>query len=117
MNNYIKRISNIPDFEQEGYFKGYHLASEESNVELDLIDMQTGHKYYQRESKSVHIYYVIEGNGIASINGNIYNLEKGDTIEIPVGTEYALKGQMKLIELMNPPFDSNTHIDTRENDL
>ncbi len=45
------------------------------------------------------------------------DIEKGDTVEIPIDTEYAFKGKMKMIEIMNPPFEPSTHIDTRKNDL
>ena len=79
--------------------------------------MITGHKFYQKESESIHIYFIIEGSGKANINGIEYNLEKGDTVEIPINTEFCFKGQMKMIEIMNPPFNSKTHIDTKANDL
>ena len=117
MNSYIRKIASVPDFEQKGYFKGYNLCTGELGVEVDYIEMESGHQFYQKESKSIHIYYVLEGFGIASIDGEKYNIEKGDTIEIPIGIEFAFKGNMKFIEIMNPPFEPSTHIDTRKNDL
>lgn len=117
MNEYIKKISSKPDFEQENYFKGYHLSQGKLGIEVDYIDMVSGHQFYQKETKSIHIYYIIEGRGVACIDGKKYEIEKGDTIEIPVGTEFAFKGKMKMVEIMNPPFEPSTHIDTRKNDL
>ena len=114
MNEYIKKISNKPDFEQENYFKGYYLSRGKLGIEVDYIDMVSGHQFFQKETKSIHIYYIIEGRGIAYIDGNRFEIEQGDTIEIPVGTEFALKGKMKMIEIMNPPFEPSTHIDTRK---
>ena len=58
------------------------------------MKMESGHQFYQKESKSIHIYYILEGSGIASIDGNKYDIEKGDTVEIPIDTEYAFKGKM-----------------------
>ena len=117
MNDYIRKISNVPDFEQKDYFKGYFLSTGKLGVEVYYIEMESGHQFYQKESKSIHIYYILEGSGIASIDGNKYDIEKGDTVEIPIDTEYAFKGKMKMIEIMNPPFEPSTHIDTRKNDL
>lgn len=114
---YIKKFPSTNDFETEGCFKGYTLSNGKSGIEVDYIDMITGHKFYQKESESIHIYFIIEGNGKANINGIEYNLEKGDTVEIPINTEFCFKGQMKMIEIMNPPFNSKTHIDTKANDL
>lgn len=47
----------------------------------------------------------------------MYDIESGDIIEIPVNTEFAFKGKLKMIEIMNPTFNPNTHINTRKNDL
>lgn len=117
MNNYIKKFPKIPDFERNGYFKEYYLSDGKLGTEVDFIDMMVGHEYYQKETESIHIYYILEGTGIANINGSMYQIESGDTIEIPANVEFAFKGKMKMIEIMNPPFNTNTHIDTRKNDL
>lgn len=79
--------------------------------------MLDGHEFYQKESESIHLYYILEGSGKANINGIIYELETGDTVEIPINTGFAFKGKMKMIEIMNPPFNPNSYIDTRKNDL
>ena len=47
----------------------------------------------------------------------LLGIEQGYIIEIPINTEFAFKGKMKMIEIMNPPFDINTHTNTRINDL
>lgn len=117
MDKYIKKFPKTPDFERNGYFRGYYLSEGKLGVEVDYIDMIVGHEYYQKETESIHIYYILEGTGIANINGSMYQIESGDTIEIPVNTEFAFKGSMKMIEIMNPPFNVDTHIDTRKNDL
>ena len=98
MNKYIKSISDKPDFETENYFRGYNLSDGKLGIEVDFIDMISGHKYFQKESQSIHIYYILEGKGIACIDNNKYEIKKGDTVEIPVGIEYAFKGRMKMIE-------------------
>lgn len=117
MKEYIKKFPKEPSFEIGKFFKGFKLSDGKLGIEMDYIDMIYGHEFYQKESESIHLYYILEGNGKASINNSIYELEAGDTIEIPINTEYAFKGKMKMIEIINPPFNPNTHIDTRKNDL
>lgn len=114
---YIKKFPKEESFERDMFFKGYTLSDGSLGLEMDYIDMLNGHEFYQIESESIHIYYILEGSGKANINGTIYDIESGDTIEIPVNTEFAFKGKLKMIEIMNPPFNPNTHIDTRRNDL
>lgn len=117
MNQYIKKISKIPDFQQNGFFKGYYLINRNSGIEVDYIDMMTGHQYYQKETESIHIFYIIKGKGLADINHKVYPIESGDIVEIPINTEYAFKGNLQMIEIMNPPFNLKTHIETRKNNV
>ena len=117
MSDYVKKFPEEPSFEKGKFFKGFILSDGKLGVEMDYIDMFDGHEFYQKESESIHLYYILEGSGKANINGGIYELKTGDTIEIPINTEFAFKGKMKMIEIMNPPFNPNTHIDTRKNDL
>lgn len=117
MKDYVKKFPKKVSFERGKFFKGFILSDGKLGIEMDYIDMIEGHEFYQKETKSIHLYYILEGNGKASINNNIYKLEEGDTIEIPINTEFAFKGKMKMIEIMNPPFNPNTHVDTRKNDL
>ena len=116
-NQYIKKFPSKPDFEFKSFFRGYSLGNGKVNINIDFIDMESGHQFYQKETKSIHFYFIIEGSGIACINGNKYEIEKGDTIEIPINTEFAFKGKMKMIEIMDPAYDPSTHIDTKINDL
>lgn len=113
---YINKFPKEVSFENGEFFKGYEL-SKNLGVEVDYIDMMNGHEFYQIESESIHIYYILEGSGKAKINDVIYEIEAGDSVEIPVNTEFAFKGKLKMIEIMNPPFNPNTHVDTKKNDL
>ena len=116
-NNYIRKKSSKPDFEENNFFKGYYLNVMRQDVGVDYIEMESGHQFYQKEAKSIHIYYVLDGKGVVCINEHKYGIEQGDIIEIPINTEFAFKGKLKMIEIMNPPFDINTHTNTRINDL
>ncbi len=80
MNKYIKEFSQYPDFEHNNFLKGYYLSKGKLGIEVDYIDMMIGHEYYQKETESIHIYYILEGKGLANINGETYEISKGDTI-------------------------------------
>lgn len=116
MQQYIKKLPNEPSFKNKDFYEGYILNNTNNGLEVDYINMFKGHEYYQID-ESIHIYYVLEGTGIANIAGQNVNIQKGDTIEIPKNTEYAFTGKFKMIEIVFPPFNSNTNIYTRLNDL
>lgn len=117
MEKYVKKFPEKASFERGHFFKGFILCEGSLGIEVDYIEMQEGHEFYQKESENIHIYYIMEGTGKADIAGNIYELEVGDTVEVPINTEFAFKGCMKMIEIMNPPFNPKTHVDTKKNDL
>lgn len=114
---YVKKFPKEASFEQGNFLKGYTLSNGNLGLKMDYIDMFTKHEFYQTETESIILYYILEGSGIAKLNGITYEIESGDTIEIPTNTEFAFKGRLKMIEIMNPPFNPNTHIDVRKNDL
>lgn len=47
-------------------------------------------------------YYVIEGNGYFSFNGDAQVVDKGDLIVVPPGTKYTFGGKLKML-LINTP--------------
>ncbi len=113
---YIKRISETPSFSKKG-IDGYNLNLENKNLEINIIDSYKGHEKYCTNKLSTHIYYILSGNGKFKINGNIYDVRIGDFVEIPANTEFVYSGKMKMILIMNPPFNENNNIDGKENDL
>lgn len=117
MTNYLKKLPSEPSFKNKDFFEGYILNSKNPEIEMDYINMFKGHEYYQLETESIHLFYILEGEGIASIGGKRFNVGKGDIIEIPVNTEYVFAGKFKMIEIMQPAFNAKTHRDTKLNDL
>jgi mannose-6-phosphate isomerase class I len=113
---YIKRISETPSFLQKG-MNGYSLNLENKNLGMDIIDSYKGHEKYCTNRLSTHIYYILNGNGKFKIKNEIYDVQTGDIVEIPANTEFVYAGKMKMLLIMNPPFDVNNHIDGKENDL
>lgn len=116
MNNYIKKFPNTPSFSQEG-FDGYTSLLECENLSITREDVHKGHDRYAMNTTSYSIYYVIEGNGTFKIADGLYDVTKGDLIEIPPKTEFVFKGEMKMLLIMNPPFALENDVAGKENDL
>lgn len=117
MSDFIKKIDKKPSFEKENYFKGYSFLKENRQMDLDYIIMNYGHDFYQIDAVSTHIYYILDGQGEANIAGERYNLEKGLVVEIPKDTEWAFKGNLKMLEISIPKFNPETCKYTKKNDL
>lgn len=114
--NYVKKLSNVPSFSQEG-FNGFSFNIDNKNMSIDMIDSYKGHGKYCKNLVSTHIYYIISGSGRFKINGEIYNVEEKDIIEISPNTEFIYTGKMQMILIMNPPFEDCNNIEGRNNDL
>ena len=113
---YIKKIPSEPSFVQNG-LNGFSCEMINKNISIDIEDVYKGHERYCKSFISTFIYYVIEGKGIFKIENNKYNVEQGNIIEIPPNTEFVFAGKMKLLLIMNPPFNKNTKVDGAYNDL
>jgi len=62
------------------------------------------------DSESNVTYYVLEGEGIAVINGKEFHIKKGDLVLYPKGTKYKhLKG-LTLLAIANPLFDRKKRV-------
>lgn len=69
------------------------------------------------EGKDIVIYYVLEGKGIFSIDGEIYEFEKDNVIEIKKNTEFVFAGKMKLLYISVPAYQNGDFINGKENDI
>ena len=45
MSSYIKQKPEHPSFQKAGYFDGYVLSQLRNQMEIDYIDMYTGHSF------------------------------------------------------------------------
>ena len=117
MSSYIKQKPEHPSFQKAGYFDGYVLSQLRNQMEIDYIDMYTGHDYYGIEEKNNRVYYILEGEGMACINQEKSPIKAGDIIEIPAQTESAFVGRLKMLEIMQSVYNPNEHRDIRKNDM
>lgn len=116
MKRYIKKFTEKPSFERDG-FDGYIADIDNENIGITYEKVYKGHDKYCTNTRSTHIYYVISGNGKFKIDEEIYEVEKGDIIEIPSNTKFIFAGKMELLLIMNPKFNIEDNIDGEKNDL
>lgn len=116
MNKYIKQFPKEASFKQDG-FDGFNCNIGCENISITLEDVYKGHERYAMNTKSYHIYYVTQGSGKFKIDNNMYDVKEGDIVEIPPNTEFIFKGKMKLLLIMNPPFDEKNDVTGKENDI
>ncbi len=113
---YIKRRPKETSFIQKG-LKGYSYDINTKLVSVDVEDVHKGHDRYYKNLVSTTIYYVISGSGIFKINNEEYGVIEGDVVEIPANIEFVFAGEMKLLVVMTPPFNSSNSVHGAYNDL
>lgn len=116
MKNYIKHFSKESNFKQDG-LNGYTSELECKNLSISFEDVYKGHEKYAMNTESYSIYYVVEGRGTFKIDEELYDVERGDIVEIPPKTKFVFKGEMKLLLIMNPPFDIKNDVAGEVNDI
>ncbi len=62
------------------------------------------------DTKSDTAYYVLEGNGISTINGKRHRISKGDLVFIPKGTKYKNSKGLTFLAISYPRFNMKYQI-------
>ena len=70
-----------------------------------LVDSICGHDCVAYDSKSVHSYYILEGNGTFEVDGKKINAEAGVKVSIDPNMVFYYSGTMKMVEEIVPNFD------------
>lgn len=56
------------------------------------------------------VYYVLDGNGEFYLEDEIVSVKKGDLVFIPKNTKYKDSGQLTLLSISAPKFDSSKRV-------
>lgn len=113
---YIKKVPKEPNFKQKG-LSGYCYPLDSKEISITLEDCFKGHDKYCKNPKHTMFYYILEGDGVFSINGTPKKVEQGDIVEIPANTEFVFKGNMKVLFINTPAYQKGDCIEEKENDL
>jgi len=102
---YIFKEPSENSFEKVGITgKVFPLESLTSKTEVVFIETEVGHETVIRQKESDFLYYILEGNGIFTIDDKNYFCEKGNLVVVPAGKKFTYKGKLKMLLCITPPW-------------
>lgn len=106
MKYLIKKDNEIPA-QDYGYIKVKQLLNQKDieNLSVAVVEINGKNKKIVNK-KGDAIYYVLKGSGFFEIDGHKNLVEQGDLIFIPKGSEYFDSGNLTMISINNPRYDS-----------
>jgi mannose-6-phosphate isomerase-like protein (cupin superfamily) len=106
-------IQNALSFGWEGLKgKAYNSKEDFDNASAAIFEVVGSHGKV-KTTKSDRIYYVVEGEGEFSVNGETFKVSTEDVIIIPKNTPYDYKttsGAMKLFLVHTPAYDQDAEV-------
>ncbi len=85
-------------------------SSDFSEISIASVKRNSQDKTLGYDEVSDNFYYVLEGEGICLMEGEEYNIKKGDLIVVPKGTKYKNIGNIKLLAISTPKFDKKNQV-------
>ena len=82
---------------------GYTFGNlQQKDMEMYYVEVEKGHDVFMVSKKITRTYYVVEGSGYFTIDGQRYDVGPGMVVEVPSKVEYCYSGKMTLIILSRP---------------
>lgn len=78
---------------------------EEKDLSFAEADITKSDKHYHKET--TEYYYVMNGDGILNVNGELIHLEEGDFVKIPPSNIHIAEGNLKILVISIPIWDKN----------
>ena len=106
----IKNIDRVPAFttkdgseirELLAYRNSCIVNQSLAEARLPVAAATTRH----RHPKSEEIYYILEGRGQMELDGQLFDVEPGDSVLIKPGCRHRAIGQLKVLNVPIPAFD------------
>lgn len=111
--SYIFSIPKTPSYLLRG-LSAYSLFSNKS-LNVDYINVVTGHDTFHISRRVTRLYYVLSGNGSFIIGGTRYRVNQAELVAIPPKVEYSYSGQMTHLMMGSPGWTRGNDIVTRWN--
>lgn len=121
-NEHVETYNNFCDIDLSAFVDGT-IKVEKSGFDLYIpvacnndktgyffINSTKGHDCHGYDKESFHSYYVLEGDGKFTINGNEIIAVKGSTVVIPPFATFYYEGSMKMILKMEPNFKEENFV-------
>ena len=88
-----------------------NLFNEKTFEKLSIAKVQIkGNQDFGLDKKSDIFYYVLNGQGRFFIEDQIIEVKEGDLVYIPKNTRYKDEGNLKLLAISSPRFDSDNYV-------
>lgn len=102
---YIFKEPGNYSFEKVG-IKGkiFPIESVTASTEFVIIETESGHETVIRENGCDFSYYILEGSGVFTIEGENYPCAKSDLVVVPRGKMFTYKGTLKMLLNVTPPW-------------
>jgi len=114
---YVLTRPESATFAQKG-LKGFQFPLRNKEFEVYFVNVEKGHDNFIVSKKITHLYYIIEGKGYFTIEGNRYDVGPGVVVEVPPNVEYTYSGTMELLLIMSPPwFEGNEQVTKKNPDV
>lgn len=99
---YVIAASSSPSFNLKG-LAGYEFHPlRDPDFAVHLLDVHGGHDTFMISKALTRFYYVLEGTGAFTIDGQRYEVAAGLLVEVPPGVEYSYSGSMKILLVSHP---------------
>lgn len=97
-------LNDTTKFEREGFSGNVYIdGSNSEGFNALQINVHGKHPKKRILKGNTRAYYVAEGTGTFTLNGEIHNIQQGDLFVIPAGSEYEYQGEMRLFEFNVSP--------------
>lgn len=98
-------------FEDFGSILVKNIFNEESKSDISIAEIKLqGDQKYGFDKKSDIFYYILDGEGKFFTEDEIINVTIGDLIYIPKNTKYKDEGNLRLLAISCPKFNSSNHV-------
>jgi mannose-6-phosphate isomerase-like protein (cupin superfamily) len=105
MKNHTFKLPENYSFEKVGIRgKKFSVADVTQKTGVCQIETEGGHETAILEHECDFIYYILDGNGNFSIDGQNENCSKGDLVVIPADSKFRYVGKLKMLLITTPAF-------------
>jgi mannose-6-phosphate isomerase-like protein (cupin superfamily) len=113
--SYVVEASTSPAFSLHGLAGYEFLPLKDPDFAVHILDVRTGHDTFMISKALTRIYYIIEGEGVFTIDNQNHDVSSGLLVEVPPGVEYSYSGRMKILLVSHPRWFEGNERMTRKN--
>ena len=100
------KIDKTKHFDQAGFSGDFYVSNEDKKGFNALRVSVHGKHPKKKMIDTTRVYFVIDGEGIFTLNETRYNAQKNDLFIVEPGNEYEYEGTMNLFEFNISPNNS-----------